>query len=226
MKRNILIPFLTILLIIMGCANQKVGKEQETAQVVREEVSIGVINWPSDHIIIGGIAKDIENCLLNRIKSHCPNATLFDQDFIRDTLFPLLEPTTQPVSETDMIAMLSRKHVTANLREKNITFLVTFTVQTLEETHGCILPLAGYGAGGFFGLMWIDKETNISVAIWELDMLSDVKHVTACDEGTTWIPACILPIPLPAMTLTGACRKMTEKIVGFVKVSPHGWVCN
>jgi hypothetical protein len=181
---------------------------------------IGLLWWPADpanpaNPFIGSL----EKCLTKRLAQAYPNGTLVPSGSIRDVFFPLLEPAIQPASEADFAALLSRPEVRQRLG-KRLDYLVVFSGGTESETRGGIICGAGYGGGGCLGLAWINKDTRIDVVIWALGETVSATHQGSRVEGTTWVPAFILPIPIPALTEAEACRDMSRQIVEFTDSHP------
>lgn len=181
---------------------------------------IGLLWWPADPSNPANPFVDtLQECLTGKLASACPESIFVAPESIRDSLFPLMEPATQPVSEEAFTALLARNDVQSRL-VKRIDYLVTFTGGTAEEVKGGIACGGGFGAGGCLGFAWINKDTRIRVVIWDLQEPTLPSHQDTRIEGTTWIPAIILPIPLPARTEAEACEDMSRQILEFIRSSP------
>lgn len=184
---------------------------------------IGLVWWPADPANPANAAvEDLEDCLAGRLPSDCPGSTIVPPATIRDALFPLLEPATQPETEEAFTILLAREDVHARLVTR-IDYLVAFTGGTTEENNGGIVCGAGFGAGGCLGFAWINKNSRINVVVWDLDTARPATRQDSRVEGTTWIPAFLLPIPIPAVTEREACHDMSRQIADFVlSASPPG----
>lgn len=185
------------------------------------EPRIGLLWWPADPTNPANpFVESLHKCLVRQLVAACPEIILVPPVSIRDALFPLMEPSTQPGSEETFLALLARDDVRSRL-EKRMDYLVTFTGGTDAETKGGIVCGGGFGAGGCLGFAWINKDTRIRVVIWDLQRPASASHHESRVEGTTWIPAVILPIPLPARTEAEACSDMSRKIVEFIRSQPR-----
>lgn len=186
---------------------------------------IGLLWWPADPSNpTNPFVETLQECLTGKLASACPEGIFVAPESIRDSLFPLLEPATQPTSDVAFTALLTRNDVHQRLARR-IDYLVTFTGGTAEEVKGGIACGGGFGAGGCLGLAWINKDTRISVVIWDLEEPTTAKNQDTRVEGTTWIPAIILPIPLPARTEAEACNDMSRQILEFIRSSPREKAC-
>ena len=186
---------------------------------------IGLLWWPADPVNPANpFIESLQECLTEQISTACPGSSFVPQDSIRDAFFPLLEPATQPDSEEAFAALLARSDIRPRV-VKRLDYLVTLTGDTAEEHNGGILCGAGYGGGGCLGFAWINKDTRISVVIWDLAGAAPAGHQESRVEGTTFIPAFILPIPIPALTEGAACRDMSRQVLEFIRSRPQGLDC-
>lgn len=192
---------------------------------VAAETRIGLIWWPADPTNPANpFIRSLESCLTEQLAAACPGSRFIMPSTVRDALFPLMEPATQPETEEAFAALLSRSDIRLRL-VKRMDYLVAFAGGTAAESQGGIVCGGGFGAGGCLGLAWINKDTRISVIIWDLGETTPARHQDSHVEGTTWIPAFILPIPIPAFTETEACHDMSRQIVEFVRSRPQGFDC-
>ena len=177
-------------------------------------LAVGLIWWPADPADPRyKFGRQTEACLSQAIRSEAPHTRLVPQQSIRDSLFPLLEPATQPADEQAFAALLSRPDVQARLRDLGLSHLVAFTGGTSSPGfRGLILCGAGYGGGGCFGFAWEDKSTQLAAALWDLARHERIAEEKAKVEGRTVVPAFGLPLPLVARTYNAACDELGSRI--------------
>jgi hypothetical protein len=191
---------------------------REKAMCDRSGGCIGLLWWPAydDHAGYS-FAKDIEGCLTRRINELLPDVTLIGRQRLQRLLYPLMEPDTEPRTEQEFAALLHREDVHERLASRGIRFLVAFSGQTTQdEWKGGILCGGGYGGAGCLGFVWADKRTGLDAAIWDLAAAGAPGHAAAVVEGTSAMPAVILPIPIPAATQSAACRTLGDQISGSI----------
>ena len=173
-------------------------------------VSVGIVGWPADPAdTFGSHRGGIEQCLTERILELAPEIVLVPQRVIRDALFPLLEPSTQPATEEAFTALLAREDVRTRLAQRGLHYLISFTGGPKRKTSGGIL--CSYG--GCLGFKWTDETTELETILWSLGDAVSVQHESTKAIGTTVVPTFILPVPIPAGTKAIACRILGEKIV-------------
>jgi hypothetical protein len=184
-------------------------------------VRVGIVGWPLDPAdALHALVSDVEDCLTARIRAVAPEIAIVPQRAIRDALFPLMEPATQPRSEDEFAKLLARDDVRVRLSARGLRYLVAFAGGTRkEEWGGGILCGAGYGGGGCLGFMWRGEDTALDAVLWSLDGSPAVRREAAKAEGTSIVPAFVLPIPLMAQTHAEACRELGTRVANAIRES-------
>jgi len=176
----------------------------------------GLLWWPADPANPSNpFIESMQDCLYKRLVAAYPNGDFVVSASIRDMLFPYLEPATQPGTEETLAELLSRDAIHARLSQ-HIDYLVTFSGATTMEAKGGIVCGAGYGGGGCLGLAWTNKDTQVRIVIWDINSHTPSARQEARTRGTAWMPAFILPIPIPALTEREACHDISHQIIEFI----------
>jgi hypothetical protein len=202
-----------------GCASSPRESEGAATPPAASSIAVGVVWWPASPLEgADALASDVEARLTTRIRDVAPEVTVVSQRIVRDALYPLLEPATQPASEAAFAALLAREDVRARLTQRGLRYLVAFTGKTeVAAPGGFILCGAGYGGGGCFGLMWQGENTTLDAAVWPLADGVEVRREHSEVEGAFVMPAFVLPIPIPARTMAAACRKLGTRIAEAIR---------
>lgn len=182
-------------------------------------IPVGIVWWPADPTdAMHAIGSNTEDCLTARIHEVAPEIVVTGQRAIRDALFPLLEPATQPATEADFATLLAREDVRARLVHRGLQYLVVFTGGTRkDEPGGYVLCGGGFGAGGCLGFSWQGETTALDAALWSLDDGVKLGHESARAEGKFVMPAFVLPVPIPARTHADACHELGSRIAGAIR---------
>lgn len=184
------------------------------AWATEPQAVIGLVWWPADPADPRHkFATETEECLATTLRERAPGVRIVHHGVIRDALYPHLEPATQPPTATAFAELLARTAVQERLRSLGLTHLVAFTGGThVAPFQGGILCGAGYGGGGCLGFAWQDKITSLAAALWNLERRERVAQEEARSEGTTIVPAFLLPVPLIADTHTAACQELGAQV--------------
>lgn len=184
-------------------------------------ITVGIVGWPLDTAdTLHALVSDVEDCLSARIRAVAPEVAIVPQRAIRDALYPLLEPATQPQSEEAFAKLLARDDVRARLSARGLRYLIAFAGGTRKDDWGGgILCGAGYGGGGCLGFMWRGEGTALDAVLWSLHGRPTVRREAAKVEGTSIVPAFLLPIPLMAQTQAEACRELGTRVANAIRES-------
>jgi hypothetical protein len=228
MKMLETIHFCIIVFVLAACVPKSTSLQKPPLAPVSGQATqtIGLLWWPADPFkTFYPFADDIDECLTDILADKCPEFELMHQQEIRDSLFPLMEPGTQPTSEESFAALLTREDVRKRLTVKGLRYLVAFAGGTSRDDRGFIFCGGGYGGAGCLGFAWIDKDTRIDAVIWELEGQERVEHLEGSAKGKTLIPAFILPIPIPAPTISKACEGLGQRIVEYIRLCSDNAEC-
>jgi hypothetical protein len=186
-----------------------------------DAVRIGLVQWPAETgETLNTLGNELEDCLTARLREVAPEIVVIPQRTIRDALFPLLEPSTQPQNEAEFAALLARPAVRERLVERGLRYLVAYTGGTRHApSKGGILCGAGMGGGGCLGFSWRGEATALDAALWSLDASAPLRHERAAVEGTFMMPAFVVPIPIPARTEARACQELGTRIAEAIRQS-------
>lgn len=199
------------------CTSLPAQAEAESAATL----AVGMVWWPADPAdALYALGGDIEACLTARIREVAPEIIVTPQRTIRDMLFPLLEPATQPATEAGFAALLAREEVRARLARHGLQYLIVFSGGTIKnKPGGFILCGGGFGGGGCLGFTWRGETTALDAALWSLDDGVRIRREDAKVEGTFVMPAFILPVPIPARTKAQACHELGRRIAHAIRQS-------
>lgn len=175
-----------------------------------EVIRVGIVWWPADPAdAMSGLGSDMDDCLTKRIREIAPEIVVVRQRAIRDALFPLLEPATQPATEVEFAALLAREEVHARLARHGLRYLIAFTGGTIKDKPGGFI-LCSLGCLGF---SWQGERTALDAALWSLgDGTSVRRREGAKAEGAFVMPAYVFPVPIPARTEAKACHELGTRI--------------
>ncbi|MGH8495573.1 MAG: hypothetical protein ACREVN_05510 [Gammaproteobacteria bacterium] len=141
-----------------------------------------------------------------------------EQAFL-DSLFPWFEPRTAPLSVDTLPKLLDEPLIAEKLAETGVRYIVWVDGATeTSEGAGSMTCAVGPGGGGCFGFTWWDKDSQYEAAVWDLETHEDVGRISAAAQGTSYMPAIIVPIPLLARTQATACKGLAAQLKDFLVV--------
>ena len=75
---------------------------------------------------------------------------------------------------------------------------------------------AGPTGGACFGLTWWENLSAYKATIWDLDAGISTGTVSTSVNGTSVIPALIIPVPFIARTQAAACKGLSKQLKTFI----------
>ena len=133
-----------------------------------------------------------------------------------DDLYPWFEPRTAPVHVDALKHMVQRDDVAKIMDSYGIRYIVWIDGNTeTTSSAGSIGCSIGVGGAGCFGFGTWDKESNYEASIWDYKTHELMGKVSADAEGTSYMPAVIIPIPIIAQVQNTACKGLAGQLKQF-----------
>ena len=209
------IALLIISAIASGCVTSRVENSREGVTGIESGESV-VIMAKSYHLGNETEAKYI-SCIENALSRGSEGLRVIPHKKFVDSLFPWFEPRTAPAETKGLSKLMERPGVAAKIREQGVRYIVWLDGDTEKVAGGGSLSCAaGPGGGGCFGFAWWQNASDYNAAIWDLDGLESAGTVSADVEGTSFLPALIIPIPLIARTQAAACKGLASQLHAFI----------
>jgi hypothetical protein len=204
---------------LSGCMTARVEQAKDTSTGISNGESV-VILASSYHT--GNPAEDnLVECVVKRVQGGSGKLQVYPETEFRDALFPWLEPRTAPKTAEDLPELLERPGVAELVRDRRIRYIVWIQGDTERTSSGGGLSCAvGPGGGGCFGLAWWENQSAYDATVWDLDDGTRAGKVTTSVNGTSVIPAVIVPVPLIARTQAAACKGLAKQLKSFITEDP------
>lgn len=140
-----------------------------------------------------------------------------EQKFV-DSMYPYFESSTAPTDVKNLEKLVQVPEIAQKFNEFRVRYFVWidgFTETTSSD--GSISCAIGPGGGGCFGFAMWDDAASYEASIWDFKELSLTGKINAETQGTSYLPAIIIPIPLLARVQANACMAMSEQIKTFLQ---------
>ena len=104
--------------------------------------------------------------------------------------------------------------------EYNVHYIIWIDGNT-EKTRSsgsisCSISAVGISCFGFG--TW-DSQAQYEASIWDYQTKFQIGKISSIAEGTSYVPAIVIPIPLIATVQTDACKAMALQLQTFFKTS-------
>ena len=127
--------------------------------------------------------------------------------------YPWFEPRTAPLSMEKLESLMSRPLVAERMRQMNLRYIVWIDGKTeTTDRAGSISCAVGPGGAGCIGFGTWDRESTYEASVWDLNQKDTIARISAAAEGTSYMPALIVPVPLVARVQSAACGALSAQL--------------
>jgi hypothetical protein len=140
-----------------------------------------------------------------------------EQQFV-DAMYPYFEPSTAPMDVKNLGRLVQNPAIAKNFSDFKLRFFIWIDGSTeTTDKKGSISCAIGPGGGGCFGFATWDDEANYEASIWDFKNLQLTGKINAETQGTSYLPAIIIPIPMLARVQSSACKSMAQQLKSFLQ---------
>ena len=156
----------------------------------------------------------LADCLAKELAAKPSLYTLIPAEMYTRAAYPSLPDELVPRTPEYVRIALTNDGVQERIRSLELDYLIYILGTTeLEHDWGDVLCGVGYGGGGCLGIVNIDKRSNISAVVVDVDATQEMISVGAQSSGELVIAVLgILPVWYEAPTKRAACRTLAEKL--------------
>ncbi len=161
------------------------------------------------------------SCVGRKLKSNIGGGlNVIDETEFQNALYPWFEPRTAPLNLEKFIQILDQPYVEDALKQRNVKYMIWIEGGTEQTSSGgtlscTILP----GAAGCFGFGVWEDQSNYEASIWDFQETNEVGRISTDAQGTSYLPAIFIPVPLLARVQANACDGMGDQIADFLQSS-------
>jgi hypothetical protein len=204
---------------LSGCMTTRIEHAKDSSTGI--EAGESIVIFASSYHTSNPAEDDLIECVTKKVQSGSGKLQVHPEAEFRDALFPWLEPRTAPRTAEDLPELFERPGVGEQVRERNIRYIVWIQGDTERTSSGGGLSCAaGPGGGGCFGLAWWENLSAYEATIWDLDDGTRAGKISTNVNGTSVIPALVIPVPLIARTQAAACKGLAKQLQSFITESP------
>jgi hypothetical protein len=127
--------------------------------------------------------------------------------------YPWFEPRTAPMSLERLEALMQKPLFARRMRELKLRYIVWIDGKTeTTDRAGSISCAVGPGGAGCIGFGTWDRESSYEASVWDLQGKETIARISAAAEGTSYMPALIVPVPLIARVQSAACSGLSTQL--------------
>jgi hypothetical protein len=161
---------------------------------------------------------DFVDCVGDHLGSSSDNVNVIPEQQFVDSMYPYFEASTAPMDVTRLDNLMQKPMFAKKVSDFHLRYFVWIDGYTeTTDSSGSISCAVGPGGGGCFGFATWDDEASYEATIWDFKDLAMSGKISAETQGTSYLPAVIVPVPLLARVQANACKSMAEQITSFLE---------
>ncbi|MEQ9022283.1 MAG: hypothetical protein RLN82_05925 [Pseudomonadales bacterium] len=208
--------FLAALILLNACTTVSVDEMrwQETS-----------LDFTKDSVVILGrhhspeyeTEPELVSCIGSRLRSNIRGLNVIPEDDFVDLLYPWFEPRTAPLTMEKFIQVLDEPLIRDELERHGIRYMVWVegATETINQI-GSMSCAIGPGGGGCFGFGSWENQSEYEASIWDFENTREAGRISTDAQGTSYMPAIVIPIPLIARVQSNACDGMGTQLSAFL----------
>ena len=202
--------------LLCGCVNSTIQqvRERETGiQVGDSVVVLGRSHRPSHE----ETELNFVDCVAKDLAKGANSLNVVSEQNFKDQTFPWFEPRTAPVKVNQLPQLLEHRLLAERLSELGIKYLIWLDGKTQRtSSSGSLACTASPGGAGCFGFLTWENDASYEATIWDTDDGKTVGRISSDADGTSYMPAIVVPIPIIARVQNNACNSMAKQLKGFL----------
>lgn len=214
---KLLLTFISFSIVVLsGCKSTTIidsHRETETSLETGDTVVVLGRRHNSEH----ETEKDFINCVGKALQNGRDAINVIPEDEFIDSMYPYFEVSTAPMDVKNLDQLVKIPVIAKKFSEFNIRYFIWidgFTETT--DKSGSISCTVGPGGGGCFGFASWDDEANYEASVWDFETLDLAGRISAETQGTSYLPAIFIPVPLLARVQSSACASMADQLKSFL----------
>jgi len=198
-----------------GCATTTVQEIRQASTGISTSESVVVLGRHNN--AADESEDDFVNCVSSSLSGGKNGVGVVTEASFVDAMFPWFEPRTAPLNTSDLPEIVNQPILADKLNSIGVRYVIWIEGNTHRTAQGgamtCSVSVAGAGCFGF--LSW-ENDSSYEASIWDIKHGTSVGKVSSDANGTSFMPAVIVPIPFIARVQSGACSSMASQLKTFI----------
>jgi hypothetical protein len=212
------IPLLMAILLLSACnSTTRIDEyQQNPATIMNSDDSVVILG--RRHSSSHETEIDFVSCVGKSLSSGESALQVIPEQQFVDAMYPYFETSTAPMDVKNLDRLVQNPAIAEKFADFNLRFFIWIDGSTeTTDKKGSISCAVGPGGGGCFGFATWDDEANYEASIWDFKNLQLTGKINAETQGTSYLPAIIIPIPMLARVQAGACKSLAQQLKTFLQ---------
>jgi hypothetical protein len=219
--RNLIVALVSVPLLAACGITSRMEPYKNSDAVIGEGERIVVL--ARRHHATHEAEQEFVQCVSDALARGSSGLAVHNSTEFEDRLYPWFEPSTAPLSTTDLATLFDKPEVLTRVRDTGVRFVIWLDGSTDRvASGGSITCAAGMGGADCMGLAWWEDDARYDATVWDIHEISDTGTIHADVKGRSVMPAIIIPLPFIVRPQAHACRGLTEQLRQFL-TTPRGY---
>ena len=201
--------------LLSGCVTTTVQEIRQASTGIGDAESVVVLGRHDN--AAAESEGDFVSCVSSNLAGGKRGIGVVDEQAFIDALFPWFEPRTAPLNTSDLPELVHQPLLANRLESIGIRYLIWIEGSTERTEQGgamtCSVTMTGAGCFGF--LSW-ENDSSYEAQIWDIKSGTEVGKVSSDANGTSFMPAVVVPVPFIARVQASACNSLSEQLKTFI----------
>jgi hypothetical protein len=218
------ISLATLMMLTHGCTTITIDQAKLTANShFSADRSIVVIGRRTDSDY--ETEPDLISCIGKVLAKGQTKVNVIPESTFVDKLYPWFEPRTAPLRVKDLFQLLEYEELAKAVADLDMQYLIWVdgSTQTTGKS-GEISCALGIGGVSCFGFGSWDKKADYEATIWDYNKRELVGKVSGSGDGTSYMPAIVIPIPIIAPVQADVCKGIGLQLRSFFNIDQNAIV--
>ena len=214
-EKGLLKPAIVIALITIlnACTSTKIDEHVQRPERAEISSEDAVVVLGRRHNSDYETEPDFINCIGSRLANGDPGFRLISETEFMNSLYPWFEPRTAPMAMNRFASLMEMPSFEQRVRDMKLKYVIWVDGSTERvDSMGSISCAVGPGGAGCLGFGSWQDDATYEASIWDVHQLQQVANVSANAEGTSYMPAFVVPIPLIARVQASACEGLGKQL--------------
>ncbi len=210
------ILFITFIgLIIVGCNTVTIVDEHKSTNNIKLADTDSIVLLGRRHLSQHETELDYISCIGKQLSAGEGRLNVIPEQQFIDSMYPYFDPSTAPMNVKNLDKLIQHPNILKKLTDYKINYFIWIEGNTKTIDKSGAISCVGGPAGCFGFATWKD-EAIYEAKIWNLKNTSVSGKIHTQTQGTSFLPAVILPIPLLASVKSHACDGMATQLKEFL----------
>ena len=202
-----------VIAILTACTSTKIDEHVQRAERAAISSEEAVVVLGRRHNSDYETEPDFIDCIGSRLANSDPGFKLISETEFMNNLYPWFEPRTAPMAMNRFASLMEMPSFEQRIQDMNLKYVIWVDGSTERvDSMGSISCAVGPGGAGCLGFGSWQDDATYEASIWDVQQLQQVANVSASAEGTSYMPAFVVPIPLIARVQASACEGLGKQL--------------